>query len=392
MATAADLRLLVDDAGSLLEAAAGATGGTVVTWQPRQVSHRPGRSTMVRYEAIVERSRGHATLETFVAMVDGGSTPTVWRWPADPFLPGLADALDRRRVAALLDDLGVAGGELRLRARAYRPGRRAVVEATGRQGRLFLKVVRPDRVEALHDRHRLLARHLPVPESLGWSDTGVLVLAARPGHTLLEALRSAGEAAPPPDALVALLDRLPQELLAVPPRRDLVGAADHHAAVIAATVPAARRLVEDLVGDLRVARGEAGPVVPVHGDLYEAQVLVDGGRITGLLDVDTAGPGLRLDDLANVCAHLSVLALVSDRPRSVERYRAAVLALAERQGPPPELHRRITAAVLGLATGPFRWLEDDWTGSTIRRLDLARAWLDGAYASASATAPTNCEW
>lgn len=378
MATAADLRLLLEDAESLLEGAAAAAGGTVVTWRAKQVSHRPGRSTTVRYEAIVERSRGHATLETFVAVLDGGPTPVLWRWPSDPFLPGLSDALDRGRVAALLDDLGVGSGELRLQPLAYRPGRRAVVQATGRGGRLFLKVVRPDRVEALHDRHRLLARHLPVPESLGWSDTGVLVLAARPGRTLRDTLRADWKVPPPPQALVALLDSLPQELLAEHARRDLVDAADHHAAVIAATVPEAGSRVDDLVGGLRVARGHAGPVVPVHGDLHDAQVLVDGGEITGLLDLDTAGPGLRIDDLANCCAHLSVLALLTDRPGRYERYGAALLAVAERQAPGAELRRRIAAAVLGLATGPFRWRERDWTGRTIRRLDLAREWLDGA--------------
>jgi hypothetical protein len=181
---------------------------------------------------------------------------------------------------------------------------------------------------------------------------------------------------------VALLDRLPEDLLAAPPRRDLVAAAEHHAAVIAATVPDARSRVDDLLGDLGAARGDAGPVAPVHGDLYEAQVLVDGGRVSGLLDVDTAGPGLRIDDLANFCAHLSVLALVTDRPRLVRRYGAALLAAAERQVPRPELRRRIAAAVLGLSTGPFRVLEPDWTGRTTRRLDLAREWLDGAGAPA----------
>ena len=40
---------------------------------------------------------------------------------------------------------------------------------------------------------------------------------------------------------------------------------------------------------------EPGPVVPSHGDFYEANLLVDGGEITGLLDVDAVGPGFRRD-------------------------------------------------------------------------------------------------
>jgi aminoglycoside phosphotransferase len=370
MGTPDDLRLLLEEAAPILDVGAAEAGGTLGDWRPRQATHRPGRSTVVQYRADVHRPRGRATTETFVVVCDGGSAPAVWRWPSDPSLPGLPGALDPERVAALLDGVGLAWGPVRLRARTYRPGRRAVVEVTGARGRLFLKVLRPDQVEALHDRHQLLARHLPVPEALGWTDAGVLVLAARPGHTLREALRPGGEAAPGPEALGALLDRLPCELLATPPRRDLVHTVDHHAAVIAATVPAARSRVEDLAGDLRAPRGAAGPLVPVHGDFYDAQVLVHGGRITGLLDVDTAGPGRRLDDLANCCAHLSVL--------GATRYGDALLAVAERHGCPAELRRRIAAAVLGLATGPFRLLERDCTGRTLRRLDLARAWLDGS--------------
>ncbi|WP_341854822.1 hypothetical protein [Brachybacterium sp. GPGPB12] len=46
----------------------------------------------------------------------------------------------------------------------------------------------------------------------------------------------------------------------------------------------------------------------VHGDFYEAQVFVQDGRVVGLLDIDTVGPGRRADDLACLLAHLSVLA------------------------------------------------------------------------------------
>ena len=46
----------------------------------------------------------------------------------------------------------------------------------------------------------------------------------------------------------------------------------------------------------------------VHGDFYEAQVFVENGKVVGLLDIDTVGPGRRSDDLACLLAHLSVLA------------------------------------------------------------------------------------
>jgi len=314
------------------------------------------------------------------AIFDDGSTRVaVWRWPRDPFLPGLADAIDAAKVGRLLDEVGVDGGALQLRTRAYRPGRRAVIEATGRRGRLFLKVVRPHRVEALHDRHRRLASALPVPDSIGWRDDGIVVLTARPGRTLRDALRTSDHTPPPPGAITALLDRLPPELAEATERRDLVSSAEHHAEVIASTVPAARGHVEALIAELHeLQRETALPVTAVHGDLYEAQLLVDRGRVTGLLDIDTAGSGLRIDDLANFCAHLSVLALVSERPRHIKRYGAALLTHAEQHRNPFELRRRIAAAAIGLATGPFRVLEPNWPPNTLRRLELATDWLASA--------------
>jgi len=387
-----ELRLLLDEeAGELLAAVAGAAGGTLASWRPRQVDHQPGRFTVVQYRTTMAWPNGKATSETFVAAT-GGRIPdsgaavfeddhhrvAVWRWINDPFLPGLLDALDPAKVASLLDDLGVDGGTVQLRTRAYRPARRAVIEATGRRGRLFLKVVRPGKVRDLHEVHRLLAAELPVPESLGWTDGGVIVLSARPGETLRKALRSSRQPPPAPETIVELLDRLPAELAERPRRRDLLSSAEHHAGVIAATVPSLRERLDPLSEELRATNDPAsGDVTAVHGDLYEAQLLVDRGRITGLLDVDTAGAGLRIDDLANFCAHLSVLALTANRPKHMKRYGADLLAYAERQHPRRVLRPRIAAAVLGLATGPFRVLETGWERNTLRRLELADEWLNG---------------
>lgn len=386
-----ELQLLLGaDAGGILGAAADAAGGTLRTWAPRQVTHQPNRSTVVQYRADIDWPGGATSSDTIVAATgeriptgaavldDGTTRVAVWRWPSDPSLPGLSAALDRNRVAGLLDDLGVDGGTVQLHPRAYRPGRRAVIEAIGRRGRLFIKVVRPHTVEALHDTHRSLAARLPVPDSLGWTGDGILVLPALPGRTLRDVLRSAKLTPPRPPAIDALLDRLPADLARGPRRRDLFASADHHGSVIAETLPTLRAPVDALLADLHGAPRTGHDVVAVHGDLYEAQLLVGRDGFTGLLDVDTAAAGHRVDDIANLCAHLSVLALVTDRPKLVKRYGATVVAHAETRFDRTDLRARIAAAVVGLATGPFRVLEANWPLATTRRLELARTWLDGS--------------
>ena len=143
----------------------------------------------------------------------------------------------------------------------------------------------------------------------------------------------------------------------------------------------ASRLAEALVAD------GLDPVLPapVHGDFYENQLLVADGALVGLLDVDTAGSGDRLDDLACLLGHLSVLAgYGAERSTGrawhlMEEYRKAF----EVDVPPAELYRRVAAVVLSLATGPYRVQEHDWPVTTWDRLALAEAWWERANRSAA---------
>jgi aminoglycoside phosphotransferase (APT) family kinase protein len=176
-----------------------------------------------------------------------------------------------------------------------------------------------------------------------------------------------------------MLGRFPTHLAKELPPRDLVSLLSHHTSVIEQTVPAVKSKLEATLEALTACPEEdPGPVTAVHGDLYEAQLMVNRGRITGLLDIDTAGSGFLVDDYANFCAHLSVLAQMSDRPRQVRRFGGNLLAHAETLYPRPMLRQRIAAAVFGLATGPFRVLEANWEATTARRLDLAMEWARGS--------------
>lgn len=384
--------LLGEGATELLAAAVEAAGGRLQGRPvPRQTTYEPGRSLTVRYDAVVAGPDGRTATEMLVAesrrrlpegalvLDDGTHRIAVWRAIADPRLPGLAAAVDPEHLRQLFADLGApVQGDITPRLRAYRPGRRAVVEVTAPDRRLFLKVIRPANAEALHRRHQLLAATSPVPRSHGWSpELGIVVLQALRGQTVRQALVNR-RPLPSAGALVSLLDGLadPGELAGeVRP-----WGTDRFAALIAGVAPELADRVADVAGRIaeHEARAAEEPILPVHGDFHEAQILTDGGRVTGMLDVDTFGPGRRVDDPATMVGHLATLALADRRRSPIERYAAALLSSFDRMVDPVLLRGAVASVVLGMATGPFRVLEPGWRRNTAERVVLAERWLESA--------------
>lgn len=373
-------------AGEILAAAVEATGAQLLDWHANQVD-----GTTVAYRTEIRR--GSAVRSEVLCATAGGALPDgvtvigseelqvgVWTASTDPLLPGMRTAMNPAAVSALFESCGLGGGEVELRLLSYRPLRRGVVEASGSLGRLYLKVVPPAKVEALHERHRLLAgAGVPAPRSLGWSSDGLLVLDALPGVALRSVLRSGGPL-PDPAELLRLLDRLPVALLDAPRRSSWLERSEYYARTVGGVVPELAVAATELAAVI-VAESQVGPVVPVHSDFYEAQVLVDGrGAVTGLLDVDTAGPGDRLDDLACLVGHLSVLAQVLPcHALAIGAYADHCLSTFGRRVDPRQLRLRIASVVLSLATGPHRVQEAGWRQATRERLTLAERWAEAAH-------------
>lgn len=380
--------LLGPDGREVLAVVLGLAGGELRSAQPLQVSLDPGRALAIRYEVGVRWPSGDDATETILltagaavpegALLLEGPCGTVgaWRHPNDPALPGLAAASDEARVRQLLDDLGVAPGPVALRERSYRPGRRAVVEATTPRGRLFLKVVRPRAAARLQGHHARLAPLVPVPPTHGWSpELGIVALGPLEGPTVRDSLRAGGPGVPG-TALLGVLDRLTvgdgEHRVRSSPTSD----APHHAAAVAATMPAEAARLERLLA--RLGPDAPQPVVAVHGDLHPAQVITSGGLLTGLLDLDTVALGQRVDDLATYTGHLATLALISHERAHLERHAAGLVRAFDESVDPVELRRRTAAVVVGLATGPFRTQERGWRQATRARIALAERWAASA--------------
>lgn len=371
---------------------------------PRQVTGVPGRRTTVRYDALL-RSRAGETEEILVAAVDraglpgavrlvelGGEEVAVWRAAEDPRLPALAQALDARRVEERFRALGLDATVDRLEVRAYRPGSRAVVEAVARvadpagslvrtpiglrprteERRLFLKVLRPGGEARLAEVHERLGAVLPVPRVLDRDAEGLLVLEAIAGRTLRSMLRRE-RPVPAPREVVALAVapgavRLPHR----PPEP-----ADDRVAwtlrLLRANLPAERNRAERIAERLRGARPQ--PHVTVHGDLHEGQVLVRDGAITGVIDLDDAGPGELVEDLGLIGGRLWTLA--KERAAGhIEDYVAELMRASAEHVPAAELRRRVGVSLFARATAPFRTQMAGWRERSLGRLAICEDWLE----------------
>ncbi|MFV0307164.1 MAG: aminoglycoside phosphotransferase family protein [Desertimonas sp.] len=379
---------------NVLRAALAEVGGELVTARPCHVHYRPGREMAVRYETTVSWHGAPASTETLLAGTtrhgvpdgtlrvegdDGTGTDLhvgVWRWPYDPDLPGLPTAVTRSLVGELVE--GLIGPPTHVEVVAYRPTQRAVVVARDdRGGTVYVKALRPRELGGLAHRHdRLAASGVPVAEILCRDDDrGLLVFAALDGPTARERYQDSTGAWPSPGDYLGLMERFDQaDLTELPVRRGRIDDAHGHAAMLARVAPDLTPRLEKLTQALHDAGLPDRGAPAVHGDLYEAQLVTspDGG-ISGVLDLDDAGPGDPRDDMATVLAHLWMRTRRGYQGSErlavhLESLRRAFAGRVEAW----ELDVATAAVLVGLATGPFRAQERRWRRSTTAVLTRAR--------------------
>jgi len=323
--------------GSLLEALADALGRTLVS-HSRVSSTVSGDGLVVAHQVefatddgteqhliYIETSPQPGERDGVLTFADEttGDEVAVWVYPNDPALPALEAAVFPDAATVLLRRLGVPDVEhVTLKLEAYRPSKRAVIRVDSDAGTVFLKIVRPGAAEVFAQRHRGWLEHgVPVPPVLGWSDDGMLALAALRGVPAADVIARVS-----PERFVAALIELQEQIARVPSTdparaslasrlswyvRRLIASAPDHAGRI-------QRLAQG-IEELLSAVPEVAAVT-IHGDLHIGQLFLaeQTDVINGVLDIDTAGLGDPADDAAALYAHLIVTVLVnSDKPSVV---------------------------------------------------------------------------
>ncbi|MCM3695564.1 phosphotransferase [Microbacterium oleivorans] len=251
----------------------------------------------------------------------------IWMHPADPHLPALAPVAFGEALSILLARLGVHSGGTPVLV-AYRPGRRAVVRAAGDGEPVWVKVVRPRRVERIVELHTAFrSAGLPVPGVTGWAPDGILVTAHASGTPAIDAAATGALA---PELLLDRVDELRARIAAAP----FEGSARTSIATRRGWYESRLRGIDTGIDVLldEIPR-DGGPTtsasVGVHGDLHLGQIFVDaGGQVTGLIDVDTAGVGHPADDVAAFLGHTIASATLSGADASTALWDVADAAAA----------------------------------------------------------------
>ena len=324
------------EVADLLTAAVAHGGGTLVSWQLDHVDANPRRSTTATYTATVDwpfgrrtevlgasaRAGGRSTSdENAVIFADGDREVAVWLYPDDPELPGLLRAAFADDVAELLTShqvlpAPVVPGQVELEMIGYRPRRRAVLRATvtttSGPETFFVKVMRERLFGPTVRRHQLLlAAGVPAPPVAAVTADFLLVLRELPGRPLASAIF---DPEPPCTAeqLIGVLDAMPVEVAALSRRNPWTDAVEQYATMVAAALPSLEPRLRWLTDQIKAGLAGIPPgTEPTHGDFHEGQLFVADGGVTGILDIDTIGPGRRADDLACLIAHLSTVQRMS---------------------------------------------------------------------------------
>lgn len=260
-----------------------------------------------------------------------GDEVAVWLYPSDPALPTLPTVVYPDAAAVVMRKLGLSAAGLAITLVSYRPGKRAVVRIDSTLTTVYLKVLIPALVAELHARYA--AWHeagLAVPATLGWTEDGMVAFASLAGVPASSVVSRfvEGESDGFLDAVEALTRSYASVASAGPARPSLAARLGWYERRLTAHLPS---LADEIHGisrriDTLLRSGGTPEPVTIHGDLHLGQLFVDPERpekITGILDIDTAGWGDPADDAGALYAHLVVTALFHidrDEPREAEQF------------------------------------------------------------------------
>lgn len=293
-------------------------------------SYHPGRRAVITY--VAERRWDDWVAEDqFTFVFRAGRDDQLFRYPNDPYLPGLGHVASATVAHDLVSrHVSLHPQRLHIETVRYRPTRKAVLRHFARFRRpyvddvtLYVRVMPPREMPRLLAAGELAERsEFALPRLVGcWPESGVAWLANVPGETVGTLIR---EGTPPePDQILDAIE-------------PLWSATDHANAGTPLDLLAHFEWTERLLAGLLRESGKEDVLLPVtselrpfaeawrptslaHNDFYgEQMILAPSGRLA-LVDFEETGPGDPLVDVGNMLGHMS---WESHKNRASERHNA----------------------------------------------------------------------
>ncbi|MEX1255531.1 MAG: phosphotransferase [Dehalococcoidia bacterium] len=359
--------------------------------RPLQLLYRQGRRALLAY-AAERRWDQWVVEEQFAIELRARHGERVFRYPDDPYLPGLARAASAADAQTLLTQhVSLHPQRLNVELLRYRPGNRAVLRhiAGWRRGgapelTLYARAMPPKRIGRLI-RAAEIVRHsgFALPEIIGcWEEGGVAWLTNAPGETVRSLIRAGTP--PRPGAIIEPLAQLWAVPLSSESNRgfDLPGSFEWTERLLSCVLPEgdAHETLRLVADRLRPFAGSWRPTALAHNDFYDDQLVLTPAGTLALVDFEEAGPGDPLLDVGNLLAHLRWMSRSGANAEACaayhQRFRAAAL---QRFGwSEHDLALREAFAIFRLSTNPFRQLRRDWPLAVQQGLELALETLDEA--------------
>ncbi len=359
--------------------------------RPRHISYRPGTRALVSYMAQWKRGRWLEEDQFAVELV-AGKSERLFRYPDDPYLPGLQLAALGVDAHQLLSKyIPISPHRLRVEVMRYHPTIRAVLcyIASWRQARigkltLFVRVMPPVQVSRLLTAVELADRSdFSLPRIVGcWPEGGIVWMSRVPGNTVRTLIRNGTP--PDPERILAALAKLwsapfkPEEGYPL----DLLGGFQKTKGLLAQLLQSdeACRLLQQVTDALEHFSEAWRPSALAHNDFYDDQILLTPEDHLALVDFEETGPGDPLFDVGNMLAHLRWMARFSITPEACDGYRRQFRTAAlDRFGWDAQaLNLREAFALFRLSSNPFRQLQRNWLSKVESSLALVAEVLEGA--------------
>ena len=363
----------------------GAPDATPKRVRVQQLNYQPGRRALVSY--VVEQSDTQWVVDDqFAIELTPGKPERLFRYPDDPFLPGLVDAASPIEAHKLLaKHLPISPHRIRVEPVRYRPGVRAVLRhvvswgpARKSQITMFARVMPPARLPRLLTAATLADSSgfsLP-PVVASWPEGGVVWMSEVPGETLRQRIRSGTP--PEPNRILDALAPLWETPLKAAQGRplDILGGYKSTGRLLAHVLEdeeAAQQPFLQVMDALGPFAKAWRPSALAHNDFHDDQVLITPADRLALVDFEEVGAGDAQFDVANLMAHLHWMARFGNAPEACGAYRAGVRSAAlDRFGwDARDLDVREAYGIFRLASNPVRQMRRDWASRVESGLSLA---------------------